>query len=105
MIDRRIPAWRRDFNDIVRDESGQVSLGKLGAFAGQIIAGKLLIEHSQFVIDRPEALAILLTALIAPEVIKKLLTMKYGSFDPPVTRTIASAEVTTVTEQSKKGKK
>lgn len=105
MIERRIPAWRRDFNDIVRDESGQVSLGKVGAFIGQIIAAKLMVEHSEKVIAAPESMAILLTALIAPEVIKKLLTMKYGVMDEPKkVVTVASAEVTTTTTP-KKGRK
>ena len=77
--DRRTAGLRRDLNDLVRDKGGKVSLGKAGAVAGQVIAAKLLLEHSEFIIDRADALAILLAALIAPEIVKKLLTMKYGN--------------------------
>ncbi len=79
--EKRTSSCRRDLNDIVRDESGRISGTKIGTICGQILAGKLLIEHSQYVIDRWDALAILLVAMTAPELLRKLLAMKYGNGD------------------------
>ena len=74
---------RRDLNALVRDESGNLSLGKVGTIVGQIIAVKLLMEHSEYIIDRADSLAILLLLLIAPEIVKKFLTMKYSNGAAP----------------------
>ena len=86
---------RRDINDLVRDESGRVSPSKIGGIAGQVIAGKYLLVHWEAVIGAWDVLTILLSVLIAPELFKKLLTMKYGGSDPQVTTTTATATVST----------
>lgn len=70
---------RRDLNDLIRDPQGKVSAGKVGGILGQWLAIKLTLEHSAALVDKPETLAILLLMLIAPEVVKKFLTMKYGA--------------------------
>ena len=79
MTEKRHGGIRRDLNEIVRDEGGKISLGKVGTAVGQFIAAKLLLQHSEFIIDRADSLAILLLLLIAPEMVKKFLTLKYGT--------------------------
>lgn len=70
---------RRDLNDLVRDANGRVSSAKVGMNTGQLIAAYLLLKHSQFIIDRWDALAILLTILVAPDMFKKFINLKYGA--------------------------
>lgn len=70
---------RRDLNDLVRDESGRVSEAKAWASVGKLAAVYLLIYHSENVINHWDALAILLLIVVAPDLLKKWLTMKYGA--------------------------
>lgn len=93
------PAWRRDLNAIARDESGGLSPAKIGGIAGQIIAGNYLLTHWEIAITSWDILSILFTVLIAPELLKKLLAMKYGwqenGKDKVVTSTATAETVTT----------
>ena len=59
-------------------DEGGVHVTVQGA-VGQFIAAKLLLQHSEFIIDRADSLAILLLLLIAPEMVKKFLTLKYSN--------------------------
>ncbi len=104
---RGYPTWRRDINDAVRDESGNLSPSKIGGIVGQIIACNYLIAHWEKVISTWDILTILLSVLVAPELFKKLLVMKYGGKDepPPITKTVATAEVTTTTTEKPAKKK
>lgn len=77
--ERRKSVWRRDLNDAVRDESGRVSMTKVGGIAGQWIAAKMLLENSDKVIANWDSMTVLFSVLIAPELIKKMVIMKYGN--------------------------
>lgn len=78
-LERRQSLFRRDINELVRDPQGKVSAGKVGSIIGQFIAAKYLLQHNGELIDKWETLLILLSVLIAPELIKKMVTMKYGA--------------------------
>lgn len=78
----RRAVWRRDLNDIVRDESGKISGSKIGTYAGQVIAGTLLVQNATDLIDHWDSLAIMFTVLVAPEMLKKMMAMKYGEAKP-----------------------
>lgn len=82
MTDRRRSGVRRDFNDLVRDESGKISGSKIGTYAGQGLAGWLLYTNAVALIEHWEALAMIFTVLIAPELAKKRMTMKYSANEP-----------------------
>ena len=69
---------RRDVNDLVRAEDGKVSEAKLWTNIGKGIAAYMLVYHTGYIVDRWDALAILLLILVAPDMVKKLLTLKYG---------------------------
>jgi hypothetical protein len=75
--ERRHASIRRDLNDLVRDESGGVSPSKVGTLIGQWLAVKLILEYGGKLIDNWDTLTILFSVLIAPELFKKLLNMKY----------------------------
>jgi hypothetical protein len=62
---------------MVRDPEGNVSEAKLWASLGKAIAAYLLMSNSAHIIAYWDALAILLVAMIAPDLIKKVLTLKY----------------------------
>lgn len=77
--DRRTSTLRRDLNSIVRSDNGEFSLTKLIGYCGQGIAGYLLIHHAEYIVDRWDALSILLCALIAPDMVKRIINFKYPS--------------------------
>ena len=70
---------RRDLNDLVRDESGRLSPTKIGTLVGQWLAVKLILENGKEIIANWDSLTVLFSVLIAPEIFKKLLNMKYGN--------------------------
>ena len=76
---RRGSILRRDLNDLVRDESGRLSPTKIGTLIGQWLAVKLILENGQDIIANWDSLTVLFLVLIAPELFKKLMHMKYGN--------------------------
>lgn len=77
--ERRTAKLRRDFNDIARSPDGRVSEAKLWASAGKAASLFLLIRHSESVIESWDVLAVLLLVLIAPDLFKKFLAMRYAA--------------------------
>lgn len=76
--ERRQSVLRRDLNDLVRDESGRLSPTKIGTLVGQWLAVKLILSHGSEIIANWDSLTVLFSVLIAPELFKKLMNMKYG---------------------------
>ena len=76
--DKRKSVLRRDLNDLVRDQSGHLSPTKIGTLVGQWLSVKLILEHGSEIIANWDSLTVLFAVLIAPELFKKLLNMKYG---------------------------
>lgn len=79
------PRIRRDLNDLVRDESGRLSPTKVGTLIGQWLAIKLILENGKDLIASWDAMVVLFSVLIAPELIRKIVNTKYGFAE--VTRT------------------
>lgn len=97
MSERRSPSVRRDLNDLVRDDKGKVSNTKIGTLLGQGMAIKLLWDNGTAIIANWDSLTVLFAMLIAPELFKRLMNLKYGG-------TTASSETTstqTTTSQQK----
>lgn len=78
-LERRRSTIRRDLNDLVRDEQGRLSPTKIGTLLGQWLAVKLIIQHGSEIIANWDSLTVLFCVLIAPEIFKKMLNMKYGA--------------------------
>ena len=76
-VERRRSALRRDLNDMVRDPTGGLSEAKLWASLGKAIAAYLLMSNATYIIAYWDALAILLLIMVAPDLIKKVLNLKY----------------------------
>lgn len=77
--ERRQSILRRDLNDLVRDESGHLSPAKIGTLVGQWLSVKLILQHGDKLIGNWDSLTVLFTVLVAPELFKKLVNMKYGA--------------------------
>ena len=76
--EKRQSTIRRDLNDLVRDQSGHLSPTKIGTLVGQWLSVKLILENGSEIIANWDSLTVLFSVLIAPELAKKLLNMKYG---------------------------
>lgn len=70
---------RRDINDLVRSPDGKISGSKIGTYIGQYVSAHILLTHSDDLIDHWDSLAIMFTVLIAPEMWKSVMNMKYGA--------------------------
>jgi hypothetical protein len=72
---RRSSRMRRDINALLRGKDGEISGSKIATYAGQIIAGRLLLTNA---LPTWDVLAILFLVLIAPEAYKQMMAMKWG---------------------------
>lgn len=79
MTERRGSTLRRDFNDLVRDDQGKLSTAKIGTLLAQWLAIKLIVQHGAEIIANWDSLTVLFLVLIAPELFKKMMNMKYGN--------------------------
>jgi len=86
---------RRDLNDLVRDESGRLSPTKVGTLIGQWLAVKLILQYGETIIKQWDTLTVLFVVLIAPELFKKLMNMKYGGSSSETTTTTTATQKTT----------
>ena len=77
--EKRGSMLRRDLNDLVRDESARLSPTKIGTLVGQWLAVKLILEHGTEIIANWDSLTVLFSVLVAPELAKKALNLKYGN--------------------------
>ena len=84
--ERRVRKFRRDLNDLVRGPDGRVSEAKTWGNVGKFIAAYLLLHHTEYIVDRPDAMFLLFSFLILPDMAKKILDAKY-----PHPTTVASA--------------
>jgi len=78
MKNRRHSAMRRQFNEAFCGPDGRFSIGKFLSIWAQIVVLGHMGTSWDKLIDKPETLLIVLTFLIAPDIIKKALVMKLG---------------------------
>ena len=73
------PTWRRQFNEAWCDPSGNFSPVKAISIAGQIMLLYYTGRYFEDMLVQPETLLICLGFIIMPDVVKKLISMKYGN--------------------------
>jgi hypothetical protein len=78
-VEQRKSGIRRDINDLFRGPDGKISGSKIGTYAGQFIAAKLLLNNSDELIKHWDSLAIMFTVLIAPLLWGRFVEMKFGA--------------------------
>ncbi len=76
--ERRKAILRRDLNDLVRDPSGRVSEAKTYAviFKGAMVW--VFLKHTELILKDWMILAVFVTAMLAPDLLKKVLSMRLG---------------------------
>ena len=78
MKEKRHSAFRRQVNEAFCDPNGQFSIKKFLVIWTQIVVLGHMGTSWDRLIERPETLLIVLSFLIAPELISKFLSMKLG---------------------------
>lgn len=76
---------RRGLNDLVRNPEGKVSESKVWANVGKCIAVYLLLRYPVDILGRYDTLLILFGVLVFPDIIKKMISMKYDHSAPKTT--------------------
>jgi hypothetical protein len=74
------PTLRAQLNSAFEENghTGKLSLTKVVAFFGQVVILYNLGISFSGLIDKPETLLILISFLVAPDLIRKLVSLKYG---------------------------
>lgn len=80
--EKRRSVLRRDLNDLVRTPDGHLSTAKIGTLVAQWLSVKLILQHSETIIKNWDSMLVLFSVLIAPELVKKVINMKYGNNAP-----------------------
>ena len=72
------PTFRRQFNQSFYSPDGNFSITKTIAVASQVMVLYWTGRLMETLIDKPEALFLLLSVLIAPDILKKVITMFFA---------------------------
>ena len=75
------PTWRRQANESFCDPGGNFSAGKTIAIAGQVMVLYYTGRYFGDMLAKPETLLVCLAFIIAPDVLKKFVSMKSTRFD------------------------
>lgn len=78
--ERRSGTVRRDLNSLVRDKNQELSERRTFSIIGKAICVWLLISYPDALIQRWDALTVLLAFLIATEVAKSMIERKTGTY-------------------------
>lgn len=93
VVDQRKGGIRRNLNDLFCGDDGKISGSKIGTYAGQYLAGRALYLYTDDLIVHWDSLAVLFLILIAPEMLKRLMTMKYGGVEGSQTITDTNTNI------------
>ena len=77
--EHRKAVWRRQFNQSFMDEHGNVMVGKVMAVATQTVVLFYMTRDFELLYAKPETMLIILSFLVAPQVIGRLAKLKYGN--------------------------
>jgi hypothetical protein len=82
MTEQRSSIMRRDLNDLVRSPDGKVAEAKGFAvvFKGAMLY--VFLQHAETVLAEWTILALFITAFLAPDLLKKVISMKTGVKEP-----------------------
>ena len=81
MTERRTPSVRRDMNDLIRDPSGKVAEAKVFAVAGKFALIYVFLHHAETILKDWTLLSVVVVALIAPDLLKKMVSMRLAAKD------------------------
>lgn len=75
-VERRKSLIRRDLNDLVRGPDGKVSEAKAYAVAFKGLMFYTFLHYTDKILSNWEVLSIFVTAFLAPDLLKKALTIR-----------------------------
>lgn len=73
---------RQDLNDLIRSPDGKVSEAKGFAVAFKATMIYVFLKHTETILAEWTILALFITAFLAPDLLKKLISMKAGVKEP-----------------------
>lgn len=73
------PTWRRQANESFCDPGGTFSAAKTIAVVGQVMVLYYTGRYFSEMLAKPETLLVCLSFIIAPDVVKKFVSMRYGN--------------------------
>lgn len=76
--ERRQAILRRDLNDLVRDPSGRVAEAKVFAVVFKSSMVWVFLKHAELILKDWMVLGVFVTAMLAPDLLKKILSMRAG---------------------------
>lgn len=76
--ERRKASVRRDLNDMVRDPAGKVAESKTFAVAFKAAMVWVFLDRAEQILRDWMVLAVFVTAMLMPDLLKKVMTMKLG---------------------------
>jgi len=79
--ERRHSLLRRDLNDLVREPSGKVAEAKAFAVAFKIAMLYIFIKHFDSVLKDAMTLLVFCAAFLAPDLLKKMISMRTPKAD------------------------
>lgn len=82
MTERRGSPMRRDLNDLIRSPDGKVSEAKGFAVAFKVAMVYVFLKYTEHVLAEWTILALFITAFLAPDLLKKVISMKTGVKEP-----------------------
>lgn len=81
MTEQRCSTLRRQVNGLGM-RNGEIEESRLWAQLGKALCAWLIWKHAESLINHWEVLLVLFAFLIAPEIAKKIVTMRFGTTDP-----------------------
>lgn len=82
MRNRRRVTIRRDLNDLIRGPDGKVAEAKVFAVVFKAAMVWVFLKHTELVIKDWMVLLVFCAALLAPDLLKKIIAMKAGKEIP-----------------------
>lgn len=82
MTERRGSAMRRDLNDLIRSPDGKVSEAKGFAVTFKAAMIYVFLRNTDAILAEWTILALFITAFLAPDLLKKIISMKIGVKEP-----------------------
>lgn len=81
MTDRREASIRRDLNDLVRDPGGRVAEAKVFAVLFKPFLIWMFLQHAETILKDWGILTVIVVTFVAPDLLKKLISMRVGVAD------------------------
>lgn len=105
MTEQRTASVRRDLNDLVRDPSGRVAEAKVFAVLFKPFLIWMFLQHAETILKDWGILTVIVVTFVAPDLLKKLISMRSGVADGELRTTAYRRESTSTSTSEVEGAK